>query len=400
MRPRYTLAALALVLLSLPLQAQKKEKEPKRPRLEAGADTNDAAAYYEFGRSQLKRDPDAAADAFYWASRLNPGAAEPYYGRRVALLLTDPRRLDRYWSGDRRTVNSDEIKRIDSLQLRALEINPFLYQQLDAALFDGVIDNYVQEQTRGTDVSPNELRYAIDSYLNRAGPATKAWRAYTDGRFHDALELYASAIKSARYKAGLRTDRGRLFFQLAQADSALVELTQALQEMRTEDKKDLVYVYESKALIEHSIGLVQKQLGNAAAAKEAFGRALEEDLSYAPAHMQLAYLALDAKDTATALNEMDLATQVGGGNPALRYQYGYFLAAAGKHAEAQQQFAAALQQDPYYAAPHYGIGRSLDAQNKRAEALAEYKIFLANSGGNDPLRTDVQQRVAVLAGAP
>ena len=126
MRPRYTLAALALVLLSLPLQAQKKEKEPKRPRLEAGADTNDAAAYYEFGRSQLKRDPDAAADAFYWASRLNPGAAEPYYGRRVALLLTDPRRLDRYWSGDRRTVNSDEIKRIDSLQLRALEINPFL----------------------------------------------------------------------------------------------------------------------------------------------------------------------------------------------------------------------------------------------------------------------------------
>lgn len=399
MRSRFTLAALALALLSPPLHAQKKREEPKRPKLAAGADTNDARVYYELGRSLLKRDPDGAADAFYWAARLSPGAAEPYYGRRVALLLTDPRRLDRYWSGDRRTLQSDDIRRIDSLQLRALEINPFLYRQLDADLFDGFIDNYVHEATRGTDESPEDLRYAIDTYLNRAGPATQAWRAYTDGRFREALDLYAKAIQSARHKAGLRTDRGRLFFQLAQADSALAELTQALQEMRTEDRKDLVYVYESKALLEHSIGLVQLRLGNTAAAKEAFGRALEEDLSYAPAHMQLAYMALDAKDTATALNELDLATQVAGDDPAVRYQYGYFLAAAGKHAEAQQQFATALQEDPVYAAPHFGIARSLDAQGKRTEALAEYRTFLANAAGNDPLRADVERRITALAGA-
>ena len=40
----------------------------------------------------------------------------------------------------------------------------------------------------------------------------RAWQAYGDARFRDALGLYADAIKHARYKAKLREDRGRLFF--------------------------------------------------------------------------------------------------------------------------------------------------------------------------------------------
>ena len=63
-------------------------------------------------------------------------------------------------------------------------------------------------------------------------------------------------------------------------------------------------MYESKALLEHSIGLVQQRLGNKSAAKEAFGRALQEDLSYFPAHVQLAYLALDGKDTTTLESQL------------------------------------------------------------------------------------------------
>src|SRR5206468_1033347 len=127
----------------------------------------------------------------------------------------------------------------------------------------------------------------------------------------------------------LRAERGRLLVQIGEADSALTELTQALDELRRADKKDLVYVYDSKALLEHSIGLVQQRLGNGAAAKEAFGRALTEDLSYFPAHMQLAYLGLGTKDTATALSEMDLAVQIRPGDPTLRFTYGYALATSG-----------------------------------------------------------------------
>ena len=49
-----------------------------------------------------------------------------------------------------------------------------------------------------------------------------------------------------------------LFFQIGEADSTLAELALAPEELRKADKKDLVYTYESKALLEHSISLVQR----------------------------------------------------------------------------------------------------------------------------------------------
>jgi tetratricopeptide (TPR) repeat protein len=46
------------------------EKVPKRPRLAADADTNSSLAYYTAGVTALSRDPEKAAAAFYWATRL------------------------------------------------------------------------------------------------------------------------------------------------------------------------------------------------------------------------------------------------------------------------------------------------------------------------------------------
>ena len=60
---------LALLVAVSPVFAQKNKGEPSRPPLPAGADTNDARAYYDFGLSKLEREPDRAADAFYWAVR-------------------------------------------------------------------------------------------------------------------------------------------------------------------------------------------------------------------------------------------------------------------------------------------------------------------------------------------
>ena len=226
---------------------------------------------------------------------------------------------------------------------------------------------------------------------------TRSPRAYGDGRFPDALRLYAEAIKDAKFKAELRADRGRLFFQVGEADSALTELTQAVDELRKADKKDLVYVYESKALLEHSIGLVQQRLGNKSAAKEAFGRALQEDLSYFPAHVQLAYLALDGKDTTTALGEMDLAVQIRTDDPVLRYIYGYALATSGKYPEAEAQLRKAIEVDGAFAAPYHVLGLVLDGQAKGSEALAQYRSFLARASQSDARRKEAEERVRELA---
>src|SRR5206468_5794225 len=102
-----------------PLQAQN-GKVPKRPDLEAAADTNSAAAYYRYGVSVVEKDPRKAADAFYWATRLDPTWAQPLYARRIALLMADPRLLIGYMSRNRGVVQSKEAKSIDSLELRAL----------------------------------------------------------------------------------------------------------------------------------------------------------------------------------------------------------------------------------------------------------------------------------------
>ena len=99
---------------------------------------------------------------------------------------------------------------------------------------------------------------------------------------------------------------------------------------RKRDKKELVYVYESKALVEHTIATVYQRMGNAAAAREAYGRALQEDLSYYPAHMQLAYMAIEVNDTTTALAEMDLAAQLRNDDASVRYIYGATLAGVGR----------------------------------------------------------------------
>jgi tetratricopeptide (TPR) repeat protein len=394
-----SLLVLACLAPAAAAQKGKEEKEPPRPRFPIGVDTNESQVYYDFGLEKLENDPQKAADAFYWAARLNPTRAEAYYARRTALMLTDDRRLGRYYEGDRGTIQSAEMRRIDSLYLYALTINPFFSRSLDIRLLQRLDRAYALEVERRYNVSSSEVQYYLDQ-MRRSGPvADRAWRAYSDGRYQEALSLYAAAIKSARRKAGLRIERGRLFFQINEPDSALSELTLALEELRKTDKKDIVFLYDSKALTEHSIGLAQVRIGNVAGAKEAFGRALQEDLSYFPAHMQLSYLALEAKDTATALNEMDLAVQIRDDDVNLHFVYGFVLAASQKHTDAETHLRKAVALNSVYAAPHFSLAQVLDKQGKGADAVTEYKVFLGLASKNDLRRKETEERIKALASA-
>ena len=390
--------AVSLLALFVPAvaPAQKQEGEPKRPPLHAAADTNEAQVYYDFGHAKLRDNPKVAADAFYWATRLNPARADAFYARRVALLLTDDDRLARYWRADRSMLRSAEIKRIDSLYLQALTLNPFFYEGLERRLQDAVIAFHIKRDAAISGSSMNEMQYHIQNYLSRAGPGEKAFRAYTDGRFDDALREYAAAIKAARAKHYYRTMRGRLFFQIGEVDSALAELTLAVEEMRKKEDKDLVYVYQSKALLEQAIGMAHERRGDRNAARDAYGRALQEDLAYSPAHTQLAFLALDTKDTTTAVSEFDLAVQLRPDDSALRYQYGYVLAETERFAEAEEHLKKAMALNPVYALPHHALARLYERQRRAAEAAAAYKTFVSMASQRDPRRAEAMQRLAAL----
>ncbi|HYC53008.1 MAG TPA: tetratricopeptide repeat protein [Gemmatimonadaceae bacterium] len=392
------LLTAALLAFALDAQAQKgQDGEPKRPPMFAGADTNDARGYYELGLQQLAKDPATAARSFYWASRLDPLSADALYARRIALLLSDKQRLMRYWRADRNTMRRADIRAIDSLYLRSLMLNPFFYEKLERVLQTAVIEEIVRQETSGGRGSPAEMEYYIEQYLARAGSGERAFRAYTDGRFRDALSAYATAIKEARVKHYYRNMRGRLFFQMGEVDSALTELSLAVEEVRKRDAKDLVYVYESKALFEHSLGLAYERLGNATAAREAYGRALQEDLAYAPAHLRLGYMAIEQKDTTTAVSEFDLAVQLQPGDAGMRYLYGHLLSEFGKTDEAEVQLKKAVELNPWYALPYFTLGQLYYRTNRAQESVHAYRSFVGLSSRLDSRLSEAKQRIASLS---
>ncbi|HMG70949.1 MAG TPA: tetratricopeptide repeat protein [Gemmatimonadaceae bacterium] len=386
--------SLAFVLIAASAQAQR--GLPDRPRLPDGEDRNDPWAYYRLANSSLRRDPDKAADAFFWAARLNPTWAEAYYGRRVALLLRDRPKLVRYYEGDEGVIR--ETQGIDSLYLYALTLNPFLGPQLDHLILDAMIQEYSRQAANRSGESPSDIAYQIEAYL-RQSPRWRAILAYRDGKNINALSLYAQAIPRSKDKGGIIAERGRLFFQMGQYDSAFANVTEALAELRKADKKDLVFLYESKALMESRIAMIEQVKGNKAAAAEAFGRALQEDLSYFPAHVNLAYLALEAGDAETVVSEMNLAVDIRPDDPGIRYRYGYALGTVSKLEEAEVQLKKAVELDPDYAAPHFTLGEVYQAGGRKPEAIKAYETFLALSAANDVRRPEANDVLALLKAA-
>lgn len=401
-----SLVALAIVA---PLPAQK--KVPKRPRLEAGSDTNHAGTYYRHGLRVLERRADEAADAFYWATRLDPGWAQPFYARRIALLMAEPHFLVRYWTANnRRFYMSKEVLSLDSLELRARMLNPYVIRELDrqflVAYLTASWEQYLQRQGyRPDQVSRSELGFYIERMLQTGTSVwTKARFAASERRFPEALELYKKALQQNEDDAAeIHEQRARIFFLIGNDDSAQVEMQLALDQLRSRDEKDVVRLYLSKAVLEHSIGMTHERRRDFAAARDAYSRALEEDLAYYPAHMRLGLLALAAGDTTTALSEFALAVDLKGDEPSLRYTYGAVLAEVGKAAEAAEQLRKAVELEPLYAAPYYLLGRVAEAANQPGEALGHYQAFVARAHGRDATLPAARARVSALtavAGKP
>jgi tetratricopeptide (TPR) repeat protein len=393
-----TARILVVMVLAAPsitlLPAQRLGPEVPRPK-SAVADTNDAQAYFDFGASVFEQDPRAAAAAFYWAARINPGMADALYGRRAALLMSDQSLRKTFIEGGRRARDSKQLRALDSLYLRALNLNPLLYRRLDRRMLTAHIVEETEREARrsGSDVTRSEIDFAVNAWLRDAGSEFRGWLAYGDGRFDQALSYYASAEKSSKFKAGIRVERARIFGMIGQLDSAVAQLRLALTEMRSRDTKDLVYFYDSKALFEHTIGTLLEQKQDLDGAREAYGKAMQEDLAFYPAHQRLGMLALGTHDTTTALSELDLAVQIAGDEPFLRYVYGWALAAAGKFPEAKEQLTKAAELEPYFALPQVSLGQVYERLGDGKSAQAAYKAFLARSSLKDPQRSFATTRL-------
>jgi Tfp pilus assembly protein PilF len=381
MRPlRAAVLAVAALLIGTVSEAQKKPKEPKRPKMDAGRDTNSAGAYYYWGIAQLERNPRGAEDAFYWASRLEPAWADPLYAQRIAFHMSNLERFWKYITGTKYVLKSPEIKRTDSLHFRAMLRDPFFFRRHDKMLIDRLIE---------------ELTGQYGGMIS-GDPEMRAWFAYSQTRFPEAVELYAKAIAKDPKDYELHAERARAFYHLARFDSAVAEMTRAIEGYRKEDEEDLVVLYESKAMYEFSIANAYIQARNLDAAREALGRALTEDLSFYVAHQRLAALSLAAGDTATATSEYELAVQLNNDDASLLAEYGAVLVQLGKHAEAERHLLRAIELEPWYARSYAILANAYEGLGKNAEAVAEYTKFMARAARNDEVRPAVQARLTAL----
>ena len=347
-------------------------QEPGRPNLDRSADRNDWTAYFDYGVEMLRTQPPGAgaygtqgrprqplrADAaFYWASRLDPSRAEPLLGRWVAFWLQDIGRFEAYLNENPKVLRSPAVLRADSLYRRALERNPFVPQNLRILPYNDLPGRWV------------------------ADLGTQGWLAYAGGDYPRALERFGRLIARDPDKhVWARYYRALAFMPTRQYDSAGAEMRALIATLRRVDTTGTTSaVYESKELVEYGIGLLAFVQGDNAGAQAAFERALQENLGFGPAHVELGDLALTRRDWATAAREYAAAVELAPTDGWIRSRYGAVLASAGRSAEAVEELRRAIELEPYFADSYLTLGAALGVTGDRPGAIRALEDFLARA---------------------
>jgi len=370
--PLLALCAGAALVVTTGLSAQ----DPRRPKLDAKADTNDWESYYDYGVRTLQQSPPHSYAAFSWAARLAPWSADPLYAQWVAFHMRDIPRFRKYLEDDLKTRNAPDVRRADSLLAVAYLRNPFVHRALEMALFDALPGSW-----------------GGDTF-------TRAWIAYANQKLDRATELFGRAIddKPDRYYR-YRHIRAVLFVAAKQYDSALTQMTALLDKARQIDEKELVRAYESKAFYEYAIARLEMARGNRAGAQEALERALVEDLTYGPAHLWLGALAETRSDTAKAFASYAQAVDLAPEDAVYHYQYGVALLKAARAKEAVEQFDRAIALEPYYADSYVFKASAHELLGQTDLARFAYHGYLARAARNAPNRSLATRRLAALDGA-
>jgi hypothetical protein len=325
----------------------------RRPQLTAQADTNDWEAYFDYAVSWLPTRPDRARLGFFWAQRLDPGRAEPLYGRWVAYWKGRSKWWEEYVRESKSVANSPQVLQVDSLYTQALLRNPFVAQTLTTLLYDDLPGTWGDDRL------------------------TQAYLEYSAAKLSDAANDFAAVIRSnPRRYHWLRYNRALAFAGLERWDSAAVELNRLLDELRVRDTTSITHTYQSRELLLYGLGLLKLAQGDQAGGVSAIENALLENLSFFPAHAVLGQQAMQSRDTARGLLEFAQALELSHGDPWMRYRYGQALAQAARHREAAAQLDTVTQAEPLFAEPYLVLGTAREAAGEPDSARTAYERFV------------------------
>lgn len=308
--------------------------EHPRPQLRAGADPWDAQSYMgEAWRAAEGGDAKRAVAAAYWATRVDPSSSEALFTYWRMRWFAEPKLRQRIERGDRKAYRSPEVARIDSIHLRALLRNPL-----------------------GTPTA------------GAAKPPLWMINAAMDGA-RRALVKDSSLVGAWVFLATEHYDQRNV-------DSTIHYLRGALRALERVNADRLGPVYESREIFHYALARALYATGDVNAARAEYAKAATEALQFAPAHAELGSIAWSNwSDLALARQEYDLALELRD-DPVVRYDYGTVLLDARQFAAALEQFDRVIAAEPWFARAHFNRALALDRLDRRAEALAAYRLFL------------------------
>ncbi|HXT49127.1 MAG TPA: tetratricopeptide repeat protein [Gemmatimonadaceae bacterium] len=395
-----TWIVIAALAMAPGMSAQAARPESARPKLDAGADTNEAHAYYLLGTEKIfDKKPEEAAKAFYWATRLDPASGDYLYAYREASFMAMPiDKLLAYGNRSSKKPRDVELLRLDTLLYRALLAKPFLFRRFDELVTQHVIDEQVKR------VASVVGRTVVEMNMDQA-VHMDILNAYSKGAYSSAAALYAEPLKNKKIDKkmheiidpGIHAERSRLFFLMDNMDSARTEMIAAIEGRRARDSTRVVFLYESSTLYEQSLGMIYERQKNFADARKAYESALVEDLSNYEAHARLSQLQLAGGDTVAAMTEMNLAVQIVPDDPVLHYEYALELVQTRHDAPASDQLRKAIAADSFYAAPHLLLAVIAGVEQYDDQALAEYQRFVALAARTDPQEKYAEDQIAKLS---
>jgi predicted Zn-dependent protease len=109
--------------------------------------------------------------------------------------------------------------------------------------------------------------------------------------------------------------------------------------------------------------------------------------------MRLGLLALSQGDTAAAMSELSMASELAPNDAFVHYLNGWVLGMAKHTKEAIAELTKATELEPYYALPNIVLGAQYEALEKAPEALAAYERFLKTASAHDAQRQFAMDRI-------
>lgn len=372
---RRRLATLgALSVIAVAAAAQQPSAAPMRPPLPEGLDPNDWESHFDVGARLFRSAPAEAGAHFYWASRLDPSRAEPYFARWANFLFR-ARNDDIFaWlRGDAAVLRKPEWASADSLRTLALMRNPFVHRALEIVAYDRLPGDFLESRD------------------------TRAWIAYAEGKLPQAVAVFTRTIESRGDKAlWTRYDRAIAAVAAGNMQLALTDLRTLVDALRQRDERE-IGTYASKHHLLYMIGLLHNQMNARPQAREAFGEAIVEDASFAYGHAGLAAMSRAARQHAQAATEYAQAIELAPGDGQLRLLHAQTLFDLQRYEGAAGEATKAAELEPHWAAPHFLLGRIRERQGRDAEAIPHYQRFVALASRKDPQAGSIRMKLELRA---